>query len=95
MRAVSNLNSTPGRQVWIAQTTTAYQRIQTEERVTIASLKQHGLRMRSIARTLGRSPSSVSRKLRRNARPDRGGASVPERLQLVDGHALLSARLKT
>lgn len=58
-------------------TTTAYQQLQPEERVTIASLRQQGHGVRSIARTLGRSPSSVSRELRRNALPDRSYASAP------------------
>ncbi len=43
------------------------------ERQRIATLKAQGLSMREIARRLDRSPSTISRELRRNrARQDRG-----------------------
>lgn len=43
------------------------------ERERIAALRRMGLGVRAIARELGRSPSTVSRELKRNARPhDRG-----------------------
>jgi IS30 family transposase len=43
------------------------------ERQRIATLRGRGLAVREIARRLGRSPSTVSRELRRNLRPhDRG-----------------------
>ncbi len=37
-----------------------------DERVTIADLRRQGLSMRAIARETGRSPSTISRELRRN-----------------------------
>jgi IS30 family transposase len=44
------------------------------ERQRIASLRRQGLSMREIARWLGRSPSTISRELRRNSAPhDVGG----------------------
>lgn len=43
-----------------------YRQLQFEERVTLASLHQQGLGVRAIARTLQRSPSTVSRELQRN-----------------------------
>jgi IS30 family transposase len=43
------------------------------ERRRIATLKDRGLGVREIARRLGRSPSTVSRELRRNVRPHDGG----------------------
>ena len=44
------------------------------ERQRIATLRGRGLGVREIARRLGRSPSTVSRELRRNVRPhDAGG----------------------
>jgi transposase, IS30 family len=49
-----------------------------EERYEIARLRDASLPMREIARRLGRSPSTVSRELRRNAAP-RTGAYQPER----------------
>jgi IS30 family transposase len=55
---------------------TGYQQLQPEDRVTIASLRQQGQGVRSIARAIGRSPSTVSRELQRNACPARGYAST-------------------
>lgn len=46
-----------------------------EERVLIADLDCQGLRVRAIAAVLGRSPSTVSRELRRNR--DSGGQYRP------------------
>jgi transposase, IS30 family len=43
-----------------------------DERVTIADLQRHGYRVPAIAAELGRSPSTVSRELRRNRDPDSG-----------------------
>jgi IS30 family transposase len=43
-----------------------------DERIEIADLRQSGLSMRSIARQLGRAPSTISRELRRNAVAGRG-----------------------
>jgi IS30 family transposase len=53
-----------------------YQQLQPEERITIASMTQQGLSVRAMARTLGRSASTVKRELARNACPVRGYASV-------------------
>lgn len=46
-----------------------YQQLQPEERVTLASLVQQKYFVREISRALGRSPSTISRELRRNAQP--------------------------
>ena len=57
-------------------TRTAYTHLQPEDRLTLASLRQQGQSMRAIARVLGRSPSTISREIRRNA----------------DGHGYASAK---
>lgn len=44
-----------------------YQQLQPEDRVTLASLVQQKYSVRAMAQVLGRSPSTVSRELRRNA----------------------------
>ena len=44
------------------------------ERQRIASMRAQGLGVREIARRLGRSPSTISRELRRNVGPHDGGA---------------------
>jgi IS30 family transposase len=44
-----------------------YKQLQSEDRVTLASLKQQGWGVRQIARELGRSPGTISRELSRNA----------------------------
>ena len=49
-----------------------------EERYEIARLREAGLSVRQVAARLGRSPSTVSRELCRNAAP-RGGGYQPER----------------
>lgn len=43
-----------------------YQQLQPEDRITIASMRQQGCSMRAMSRTLQRSPSTISRELRRN-----------------------------
>jgi IS30 family transposase len=43
-----------------------YTHLQPEERITLASLHQQGLSLRAIGALLGRSPSTISRELRRN-----------------------------
>ncbi len=58
--------------------TTRYRQLQPEERVTLASLLQQGHSLRSIAKVLERSPSSVSREVARN-RSAEGYASQPAR----------------
>jgi transposase, IS30 family len=49
-----------------------------EERYEIARLREAGLGVRAVAARLGRSPSTISRELARNACP-RTGAYIPER----------------
>ena len=49
---------------------TRYTQLRAEERVTLASLRQQGMSMRSIAAVLGRSPSTLSRELLRNTSDD-------------------------
>lgn len=56
--------------------TTRYKQLQPEERVTLASLRQQGHSLRSIAKTLGRSASSLSREVARNGSAS-GYASRP------------------
>ena len=46
-----------------------YQQLQPEDRVTLASLVQQNVGIRAIAQVLGRSPSTISRELKRNAQP--------------------------
>jgi transposase, IS30 family len=43
-----------------------------DERVTIADLRRQGLSMRAVAEKVCRSPSTISRELRRNQDPERG-----------------------
>src|SRR5258708_1655351 len=59
------------------QKKTRYQQLQPEERMTIASMKQLGSSVRAMARTLGRSASTVSRELPRNTCSTVGYASAP------------------
>ncbi|WP_423202386.1 IS30 family transposase [Mycobacterium decipiens] len=56
-----------------------------DERIEIADLRRLGLSIRTIADRLGRSPSTISRELRRNARAGRG-------YQPFDAHRLATAR---
>jgi len=46
--------------------TTQYRQLQPEDRMTMASMRQQGLSARAMARTLGRSPSTITRELQRN-----------------------------
>ena len=46
-----------------------YQQLQPEDRVTLASLAQQKFTVRAMAQVLGRSPSTISRELRRNTQP--------------------------
>src|SRR5258708_14888650 len=59
------------------QEKTPYQQLQSEERMTIASMKQLGSSVRAMARTLGRSGSTVSRELARTTGSAVGYASAP------------------
>lgn len=54
---------------------TRYQQLQAQDRFTIAQLYQQKMGVREIARTLGRSPSTVSRELRRNSDEKHGYVS--------------------
>lgn len=53
-----------------------YQQLQPEDRVTLASLTQQKYSIRAIGKVLGRSASTISRELRRNAQPS-SYASTP------------------
>ena len=53
-----------------------------DERIEIADLVQAGEGVRAIARRLGRSPSTISRELRRNAHP-RDGVYRPRRAHQI------------
>lgn len=48
---------------------TTYKQLRPEERMAIASLRLQSVGIREIARTLGRTASTISRELRRNASP--------------------------
>lgn len=61
-----------------------------DERIELADLRRAGMTMREIGRRLGRSPSTISRELRRNASPKKGyrpfeaqRSAVPSRGGLV------------
>ena len=56
-----------------------------DERIAIADMRRAGSGVRTIARTLGRAPSTISRELRRNA-DDTGGAYGPHRAQQTATH---------
>ena len=49
------------------RSSSSYQQLQPEERITIASLIQQRYTVRGIARLLGRSASTISREVERNA----------------------------
>lgn len=53
----------------------SYRQLQPEDRVTIASLLQQRHSVRSIARVLGRCPSTICREIARNCTPDQGYTS--------------------
>jgi IS30 family transposase len=53
-----------------------YRQLQPEDRVTLASLKQQNYSVRAIASVLGRSASTISREVRRNACADQYGSVV-------------------
>ena len=55
--------------------TRKYEQLKPEERVALAAMKLQGSGVREMARALGRSPSTVSRELRRNSDPEFGYAS--------------------
>jgi IS30 family transposase len=53
----------------------SYTHLRPEDRVVIAGMARLGASVRAMARTLERSPSTVSRELARNHSPDAGHAS--------------------
>lgn len=55
-----------------------YRQLQPEDRVTLASLKQQHYSVRKIASVLGRSASTVSRELRRNASAGHYGSATAQ-----------------
>ena len=57
--------------------TSRYTHFQPEDRLTVASLLQQGWSQRSIARLLGRSPSTICRELSRNGSASDGYAFQP------------------
>src|SRR6202022_2380312 len=65
---------------------TSYQQLQPEERMTIASMRQQGASVRAMARTLGRSATTVSRELARNTCPTIGYASAPAQARCTRGY---------
>lgn len=52
-----------------------YQQLQPEDRMTIASMSQQGSSKRAMALLLGRSPSTISREIKRNGHSAKGYAS--------------------
>ena len=74
----------------------SYHQLQPEDRVTLASLRQQGLGVREIARVLQRSPSTLSREMRRNACEAGSYANAPAqalcRQRRLDARPLASSR---
>ena len=64
-----------------------YQQLQPEERMTIASMMQRRCSIRAMARTLGRSASTISRELGRNTSTTQAYAS-----HVAQGHCALRRR---
>jgi IS30 family transposase len=58
-----------------------YQHLSQEEREKLAILKARGVSLREIAKSLGRSHTSLSRELHRNAPPIRSGYYLPHKAQ--------------
>lgn len=58
-----------------------YSQLTEQERYTVGVLKRQGMSGRSIARVLGRSPSTISREIRRNACHATDGAYRPSKAQ--------------
>ena len=55
---------------------TRYTQLQAEERMTLASLRQQGWNLRAMGQLMGRSPSTLSRELRRNSADAAGYTSA-------------------
>ena len=49
-----------------------YHQLTSEERYALSTLRKQGYSIRGVARALGRAPSTISRKIRRNKRKDGG-----------------------
>lgn len=49
-----------------------YTQLTSEERYALSTLRKQGVHQAAIARALGRSPSTISREIRRNSRPSDG-----------------------
>jgi transposase, IS30 family len=72
------------------QTRTSFRQLQPEERMTISSMAQQGSSVRAMARTLGRSASTISRELLRNRCERVGYAS--QRAQAMSRARRIQAR---
>lgn len=59
--------------------TKPYHHLTKDERDLVAVLRSSGTSLRDVARTIGRSPGTISRELRRNAPPIRRGYYLPHR----------------
>ena len=77
------------------QKQTTYQQLQPEDRITIASMRQRGIGVRAIARTLERAPSTIARELARNttASQDYGSHHAQLRAAACRRHAHGSGKL--
>lgn len=58
-----------------------YEQLKQDERDLLSVLKGQGLSLRTMAERLGRSPSTLSRELKRNAPPIRSGYYLPHKAQ--------------
>jgi transposase, IS30 family len=68
-----------------------YAQITPEERYRIAEMLRHRLSIRAIARELGRSPSTISREIRRNRKND-GGYRAQTAVERTNGRRRRSRR---
>ena len=77
------------------QKQTTYQQLQPEDRITIASMRQRGIGVRAIARTLERAPFTIARELARNttASQDYGSHHAQLRAAACRRHAYGSGKL--
>ena len=63
-----------------------YTQISLEERIIIQNRLENGESIRCIAKSIGRSPSSVSREIMRNGEPHRSRVNIPHELYLDSRH---------
>jgi hypothetical protein len=77
------------------QKQTTYQQLQPEDRITIASMRQRGIGVRAIARTLERAPSTIARVLAHNTAASQDYGSHHAQLRAAAGrrHADGSGKL--